>query len=729
VQPIRPTFAQVADRSRRVAPLRAAVDEPMSREMWRESLARRLSAVDRYRVEGGSLLRLPGPQSFRGWRSDGMEAFARTFLGWSFLVASGPDDLPAGWEADRLTTALIRGVRETWPRPADNPQTLVESALVAIALHETAGLTWDRMAADDREAVLSWLGECLTVTYRTSNWLWFSVLVRTFVETHGDAVPGTPTPSTADLLDRIEQLYVGGGWYRDGQGREFDWYNAWAFHFYPFLWARMVPAAAGPWLPRWRGRLHDYLDDVRHLVGGSGAPVYQGRSATYRFAVLAPFWLGLLEQCSPSSPGETARLTRLVLHYFDDGRDALRVGWTRPFEPMRQVYTGAGSPYWALKGYVGLLVPASHSVWTAAEEPLPVERGDFTRVVQAPGWVLSGTTADGVVRVANHGTDGADGDQPRADMSSYGRLGYSTVTGPSYGGAGWPRNSPPDNSIVVHTADGARSTRTPFLLTSLDVAGASSTTRLHWAVAATRRERFADLRARLGARRTQLRAFSTASNYRGRASSFVAGPAVVMASVVHGSWEVRVACLVEAPAYRPGSEERVPLVEVTGWAVPGTRVIAATGGAPLRCGDAAGSGFWSIAAPVRGVTAASALRVIGNNPLAQRCVMPVLRGTWDAEGVVAALVGLTGDPAVVSAAGEGTTVVPRVEVTRTADDVALEVTWPDGSVATWTSKPAVTAGGRAPRVSWMLRPARDRAGPGPGRVAGTPLPSLTDERI
>ena len=43
-------------------------------------------------------------------------------------------------------------------------------------------------------------------------------------------------------------------------------------------------------------------------------------------------------------------------------------------------------------------------MWTAGEEPLELEQRDVERVIGPPGWLVSGTRADGIVRVANHGT-------------------------------------------------------------------------------------------------------------------------------------------------------------------------------------------------------------------------------------------------------------------------------------------------------------------------------------
>jgi hypothetical protein len=106
------------------------------------------------------------------------------------------------------------------------------------------------------------------------------------------------------------------------------------------------------------------------------------------------------------------------------------MGWYREFLPMAQPYSGPGSPYWASKGFLGLLLPANHPVWTAREEPMPVERDDFCRAMPEPGFLVRGTRADGVVRVSSHKSDhypflGEQGDDPH-----YRKLAYSTHTGP-----------------------------------------------------------------------------------------------------------------------------------------------------------------------------------------------------------------------------------------------------------------------------------------------------------
>ena len=175
---------------------------------------------------------------------------------------------------------------------------------------------------------------------------------------------------------------------------------------------------------------------------------------------------------SARSPGVAPRrgscaeaATRIVRHFADHGVPGpdglLTLGWHRPWRPLAQPYSGPGSPYWASKGLLGIALPADHPVWTAAPEPLPVDVGDVLAVAAAPGWVVSGTRADGIVRVVNHGTDhalpGSDGRRlaavrpPRLLDRDDARC--STPT------AG-PR--PLDQSVVAPRRDGQATHRTGF---------------------------------------------------------------------------------------------------------------------------------------------------------------------------------------------------------------------------------------------------------------------------
>jgi hypothetical protein len=383
-----------------------------TRAHWEAAADQLLAAAAPYATPEGALYHLPGRRSsWSGRLSDGLEGYARTFL----LAAFRRDETALARYAD----GLAAGTAGIWPRIEDRGQPLVEAASIALALRLTRPLLWDRLDDGVRERATAWLTDAVGATAWPCNWELFPAVVAGFL---GDK------PARDGALERIEQWYVGDGWYTDGDGRKFDYYNGWAMHLYPVLEAWL--SGDEKLLDRYGGRLRTHLADYQRLFGGDGAPMHQGRSLTYRMATTAPLWLGALAGRTPLAPGTTRRLASGALRYFldrgaTDKDGLLTLGWHGPYEGVLQVYSGPASPYWASKAFLGLLLPADHEVWTATEEPGPAEREDAVTALPAPNWLLQSTVADGVVRLHNHGSE-----DPRYDPY-YSRLAYSTVTGPT----------------------------------------------------------------------------------------------------------------------------------------------------------------------------------------------------------------------------------------------------------------------------------------------------------
>ncbi|TCC26497.1 DUF2264 domain-containing protein [Kribbella speibonae] len=372
----------------------------------------------------GALVRLPGRGSWSGADCDGLEGFARSFLLAAFRIAAdGGDDRLV----ERYSRGLVAGAAGEWPRLTPCSQQMVEAAAIAVGLHESRAWLWDRLDEREQTHVVDWLSGFVGSRTWDNNWRLFQVVGEQFLASVG--APHEQDDIDAGL-DRIEDWYVGDGWYSDGPGQNFDHYIGWAMHLYPGLWTRMAGPSADGRLAVYRERLHRFLEDAVHLTGSDGAPVHFGRSLCYRMATAAPYWMGALLDATPLTPGQTRRLCSGTLRHFvdhgvPDDRGLLSLGWHHQFLPTTQPYSGPGSPYWASKGFLGLLLPADHDVWTARESALPIDEHDQVRAMLAPGFLIQATKHDGIVRLLNHGSDhGAEGD------AHYNRLAYSSRTGP-----------------------------------------------------------------------------------------------------------------------------------------------------------------------------------------------------------------------------------------------------------------------------------------------------------
>ncbi|MEV4612735.1 DUF2264 domain-containing protein [Kitasatospora sp. NPDC049258] len=606
-----------------------------TRAHWEAAADRLLAAVDPYRSPGRALISLPGARpSWSGPRSDGLEGFARTFLLAALRVA-GADGADPGGLLERYADGLRAGTRsptgerdlaggdgEAWPLITDRGQAMVEAASIANALRLTRPWLWDRLADPVRERVGGWLADALHRTPNDNNWWLFPVAVGGFL-----AEAGLETEAARAAVDRglaaIDRWYLGDGWYTDGRPRAFDHYNGWALHLYPVLHAHL--AGDDALLARYGDRLAAHLVDQARLFGADGAPVHQGRSLSYRFAAAAPLWAGALTGRTPLTPGTTRRLASGALRYFLDrgalGADGLLgLGWHGPYPPMVQPYSGPASPYWAASGFLGLLLPAGHPVWTDVEQPGPAETADAVRAVPGPGWLIQSTAADGLVRLHNHGSDDQPADAVRPDDPLYAQLAHSTATGPTATG--------PDNHLA------------------LLVGGA-----------ATERGRITPLGTGDG---------WAASAHRPRAAGAeLPGATVTSVTLAHGAEEVRAHLVGGAPA---GT-----VVRHGGWPVAGAQVSSGTA-APLAWARA----DQALATELRaehGFTEVAVERPPGGTAFGPRAAVPVLTGAvGDGPTLFACAVRLTG---LVPPPPPFTALAVRVEPAE--DGFLVRATWPDGT--------------------------------------------------
>ncbi|WP_017582219.1 DUF2264 domain-containing protein [Nocardiopsis valliformis] len=614
-----------------------------TREHWTAVAAHLLLSVRPHTSPGHARVELPGPNSSYGPDSDALEGFARTFVLAAILVAGERGHDPHGF-LDRYRAGLVAGTDphgpEYWPRPDRVAQAKVEAASIAFGLMLTRPWLWDRMAPAEQARVVDWLATVVGESYPPINWVWFQIVVEEFLRSAGG--PWAPADLASGLAVHAS-LRRENGWLSDGRERSYDHYCGWALHFYPLAWAHFAQEGPEPaLLDRWRSDLRRYLHDHVHLIGADGAPLFQGRSLTYRMASAAPLWMGAWSGAGDLDPGLTRRAASGILRHFTDrgAPDAdglLTLGWHAAWPGMRQSYSGAGSPYWAAKGFFGLLLPADHPVWTSPERPLPVEESDFRRTVVSPGWTVSGTVDDGVVRVFNHGTDHGTEGEAATDSPLYARLGYSTATAPPL--VGETLDSPLDNSVVVLDERGRATHRTGFTALGVTDDGVAAVGRSRW------RAHWVEPQDQGGH-----------DHGSGRPGAVRPGPLIEAWSVVRGADEVRVVRVGhqdDPSADGPGVELRV-------------------GGWPVPEGEGMTSTVRVLAGGEGGVETGSE-RLEDVTPLSPATVVPWARARVAAGNVLVCLVRFTGR----TEEGASQREFPYARIT--GSEVLL--TWPDGAVS------------------------------------------------
>jgi hypothetical protein len=344
-----------------------------------------------------------------GWLSHAERPAVLRWRGEAFdLQALARRALAAG------TDPRSRGYWGRAPSSGEYDQRTVESGQVAFVAWQTRGRIWAGLSDEQREHLLVWLERFgqRPASWR-NNWALFWALNHAGRKALGARHDQAILDSALDYLDGV---YCGEGWYDDAPQRgvnHFDDYNYWVFGTHVLAWAQCDGATQPDRRARLLDRVRQSMQHFPYFFAADGGYAEYGRSLSYKFARLgAPLWAYRLG-CWPHAPGMLRRLVGRHLRWYLD-RGAMRADGT-----LRQSLTGAGSlavrepyistgaTYWAMLAFAGLWsVPDDDPFWSADEQPLPVERGDFVRVFAQPGWVVSGTRATGAVQRFNAGSTG-----------------------------------------------------------------------------------------------------------------------------------------------------------------------------------------------------------------------------------------------------------------------------------------------------------------------------------
>ena len=632
-------------------------DTEWSRSQWVAYADTILAGAQSWASPGHARITPPGAEGGYGRAVDGLEGFARTFLLAGFRISG-----ERGEGLDALIEFYRHGIRtgvdpdapDRWVRLDEHPQAKVEAASIALILDLTRPWIWDHLDALTQERIIEYFSPVVgDTTYPQTNWVWFRLVVQTFLRSVGGP---WSAQDIADDLARHDSFARADGWMSDGDERSFDHYVGWALHLYPVLWSRMQGAAElanGRTIADVAG-LDRFLQDAVTLIGADGSPLLQGRSLIYRFAAAAPFWVGVLAEVPSLSAGTLRHAANRVVAHFADhdvptAAGLLSMGWHDEWRALAQSYSGPGSPYWAVKGLLGVLLPADHPVWAAPSEPLPVETGDTLRAVRAAGWIVSGTRADGIVRVINHGTDHATENSLVGDSPLYARIGYSTATSPLLDAEAW--ENPLEQTVSIVDPSGRATHRAAMTLVEVRVQDdadgtvgiAASTSSAHWLIADPSGHRHGS----------------------GLDGSVTVAGRLTVHSLVRGAWELR---LARVESLEPGLAAETLRLRIGGWPISGAAPITTATAEGARAASAErSSGIRAVVgAGVAGVVIRSLATPLGGVTAVPTVEYPVAVGAWTA--TVLELTGLV--------TGE---LDCTVDVFAAGDYWATDITWPDGA--------------------------------------------------
>lgn len=266
------------------------------------------------------------------------------------------------------------------------PQALVDSSYYTNAFMRAPQL-WKALDPTAKKRVIEEIKGVRRFSPPYTNWLLFAAMNEAFLLSIGEDWD----PVRIDLAVRkINEWYVGDGWYSDGPHFHFDHYGSYVIH--PMLveilevlvatGAKFNSLDAKALLEQAYKRMQRYGEHLERLIGPDGSYAPIGRSLTYRTAVFQPLgllaWRKRLPKTLPEGQIRAATLAaqRAVFRFPSnfDAKGFLTIGFTGHQPTLADWYSNAGSMYLAAESLVALGLAADDSYWSAPAQPWTSKR-------------------------------------------------------------------------------------------------------------------------------------------------------------------------------------------------------------------------------------------------------------------------------------------------------------------------------------------------------------------
>ncbi|USI71923.1 DUF2264 domain-containing protein [Sphingomonas morindae] len=323
-----------------------------------------------------------------------LECFGRLIAGmapWLALPAS--DDAEGRLRARFAEQALASYAHAVDPASPDYlrwtgaGQALVDSAYFTNALIRAPKALWEPLDTRTKARIVKEIKGLRAISPPYQNWLLFAAMNEAFLLSIGEEWD----PMRIDLaIRKVNEWYVGDGWYADGPHFHFDYYGAYVMHPMMVEILEVLVATKAAFnsldapalLPQAMKRMQRYATSLERLIGPEGSYPPIGRSLTYRTAVFQP--IGLLawrKALPPALPEGQARAATLAAqraifsHPSNFGPDGfLTIGFAGHQPSLGDWYSNAGSMYLAALSFLALGRPADDSYWTSPAQPWTMKR-------------------------------------------------------------------------------------------------------------------------------------------------------------------------------------------------------------------------------------------------------------------------------------------------------------------------------------------------------------------
>ena len=363
------------------------------RELWTGILyqmaAPVLSNMSEGKLQENMMVELSPTWDGRDKRVTYMECFGRLMAGLAPWLSLPDDDTAEGQQRKQLREWALKSYAQSVdPESKDyllwrkEGQPLVDAAYIAESFLRGYDALWVPLDALTKQRYIAEFQQLRRVDPPYTNWLLFSSTVECFLKKAGTQ---TDYYRITSALRKVDEWYVGDGWYSDGEDFAFDYYNSFVLHpmYVECLdvmtdgGKRNIWSVKGGNFPKALKRMQRFGMILERFVSPEGAfPVF-GRSITYRIGVLQPLALLSLRGWLPKElpAGQVrAAMTAVIQRMFGDNRNFnaegyLTLGFNGSQPNISDWYTNNGSLYLASLAFLPLGLAADDPFWTDAPQP------------------------------------------------------------------------------------------------------------------------------------------------------------------------------------------------------------------------------------------------------------------------------------------------------------------------------------------------------------------------
>ena len=317
-----------------------------------------------------------------------METFGRLMAGIAPWLSLPDDDTAEGIKRKELRELALAAYKNAVdPNSPDyllwngEGQVMVDAAYIAESFLRGFDALWMPLDDTTKQRYIKEFTQIRNIDPPYTNWLLFSSEIESLLAKVGADCDEYRVNSA---IRKVNEWYVGDGWYADGPSFAYDYYSSYVFH--PMLLETLQAMRDsgtrtrihyGKYYDKALNRAKKYSIVLERMISPEGTfPVF-GRSIPYRMATMQPLALMAWYEELPEglSNGQVRSALTAVMHNMFDGKENfneggfLTIGFAGRQPNIADWYTNNGSLYMTSLSFLPLGLPATHPFWTDAAQP------------------------------------------------------------------------------------------------------------------------------------------------------------------------------------------------------------------------------------------------------------------------------------------------------------------------------------------------------------------------